>query len=149
MITHIVTLFETFFAGFALAISRCIVFGDAAIGETEHENLGPPLFHRVSTTFMDRFDQAREAFKELLNRTVAPPLRDFHEPIDAWLGSLPMSVATCCAVGLFVAAIIWVWTIKRNFIMRGAPDESRWRDLRIWATIVCLPYIAVYLLLGR
>jgi len=84
-----------------------------------------------------------------IRRTLGPPLKSLHQPIDDWLGSLPMSVAMFCAVGLFVLAGIWVWTLKADFIFRGAPDRSRWRDLRIWSMIVLLPYITIYILLGR
>ncbi len=86
---------------------------------------------------------------EFLRTTFGPPLKALHEPIDAWLGSLPMSVAMVCAIGLYLIAIVWVWTLGREFVFRGAPDQKRWRDLRIWATLVVIPYIALYLWLGR
>ena len=81
--------------------------------------------------------------------TIGPPLKSLHGPVDEWLGSLPMSVAIGCAIGLFTVAGIWVWTLKREFIFRGAPDQQWWRDLRLWSMLVLLPYVAVYLLLGR
>ncbi len=81
--------------------------------------------------------------------TLGPPLKSLHQPIDNWLGSLPMSVAMACAIGLFVLAGIWVWTLRADFIFRGAPDQNRWRDLRIWSMVVLLPYITIYFLLGR
>lgn len=84
-----------------------------------------------------------------IRETLGPPLKSLHEPIDNWLGSLPMSVAMACAIGLFVLAGIWVWTLSSDFIFRGAPDQSRWRDLRIWSMVVLLPYITIYFLLGR
>ena len=77
------------------------------------------------------------------------PLKALHEPIDRWLGSLPMSVAMACAIGLYLIAVIWVWGLKREFVFRGAPSEARRFDLRIWATIVVIPYVAIYLWLGR
>lgn len=88
-------------------------------------------------------------FQDSARNTLGPPLKSLHEPIDNWLGSLPMSVAMACAIGLFVLAGIWVWTLQSDFIFRGAPDRSRWRDLRIWSMVVLLPYITIYLLLGR
>ncbi len=90
-----------------------------------------------------------ESFCNFIRAKLGPPLKSFHEPIDQWLGSLPMSVAMVCAIGLFVVAGVWVWTLRREFIFRGAPDQQCWRDLRIWSMIVLLPYIAIYLLLGR
>jgi len=87
--------------------------------------------------------------RQWIRDTLGPPLKSLHEPIDHWLSSLPMSVAMACAVSLFVLAGIWVWTLRADFIFRGAPDRRRWRDLRIWSMVVLLPYIAIYLLLGR
>jgi hypothetical protein len=54
-----------------------------------------------------------------------------------------------CALGLYGIAIVWTWFLSRKFVFRGAPDEHRWRDLRIWATFVMLPYVAIYWWLGR
>jgi len=88
-------------------------------------------------------------FTDWIRETLGPPLKSLHEPIDNWLGSLPMSVAVGCAIGLLVVAGIWVWTLKREFIFRGAPDQQWWRDLRLWSMAVLLPYIAIYILLGR
>ena len=90
-----------------------------------------------------------DQLQSMLRESIGPPLKSLHAPVDAWLGSLPMSVAVACAVGLYVVATIWVWTLRRDFVFRGAPDKRWWRDLRIWATIVVLPYVTVYLILGR
>jgi ABC-type uncharacterized transport system permease subunit len=87
--------------------------------------------------------------KESLRQTVGPPLKAIHQPFDEWLGTLPMSVALGCVLALYAVALIWVWTLRREFVFRGAPDQKWWRDLRVWATIVTIPYVAVYLLLGR
>ncbi len=86
---------------------------------------------------------------EWIRSTLGPPLKSLHQPLDDWLGSLPMSIAMACAIGLFVVAGLWVWTLKTDFIFRGAPDRNRWRDLRLWSMAVLLPYITIYLLLGR
>ncbi len=90
-------------------------------------------------------DRLRTALRD----SVAPPLKALHEPLDRWLGGLPMSVAVASALGLYVVALVWVWTLHREFVFRGAPDHRWWRDLRIWATLVVLPYIGMYLLFGR
>lgn len=84
-----------------------------------------------------------------LRATIGPPLKRLHEPVDQWLGGLPMGVAVACVVGLYAVAVIWVWTLRREFVFRGAPDHAWWRDLRIWATLIIVPYVAIYLVLGR
>jgi hypothetical protein len=96
----------------------------------------------VEPSLVERIDSA-------LRSTLGPPLKSLHEPIDAWLGSLPMSVALACALGLYLIAVIWVWTLRREFVFRGAPDQKPWRDLRLWATFVVIPYVAIYIWLGR
>ncbi len=90
-------------------------------------------------------ESMRQAFRE----TLGPPLKALQTPIDDWLGGLPMWVALACAIGLYAVALIWVWFLRRDFVFRGAPDKRWWRDLRIWATLVTIPYVLVYLLLGR
>ena len=99
--------------------------------------------------FADRIDAVIGTLDTFLRENFGPPLKALHEPIDAWLGSLPMSVAMICAIGLYVVAVIWVWTIPREFVFRGAPDQKPWRDLRVWATLLTVPYVIIYLWLGR
>jgi len=83
-----------------------------------------------------------------LSRALSPPLRAALAPLDSFLISLPPRVWLACAVGLFVIAGVAVWTLRRNYVYLGAPDQARWRDLRIWSTALLIPYILVYLLLG-
>ena len=90
-----------------------------------------------------------DPLEKFVRRRLGPPLKALHEPVDAWLAGLPMWVAVAAAVGLYGIALIWVWTLSSSFVFRGAPDHRRWRDLRIWATVVVLPYVALYLWLGR
>lgn len=90
-------------------------------------------------------ESMRQAFRDRMG----PPLKSLQTPIDDWLGGLPMWVALTSAVGLYVVALVWVWFLRRDFVFRGAPDNSWWRDLRIWATLVTIPYVIVYLIFGR
>ena len=89
-----------------------------------------------------------ESFGNSIRQALGPPIKALHQPIDDWLGSLPMSAAMACTLGLFMVAGIWVWTLRTEFIFRGAPFRRWWCDLRLWATLVLLPYIGVYLLFG-
>ena len=93
-----------------------------------------------------------ETLSNLINpliESLISALKALHAPIDNWLASLPMSVAMGCALGLYAIAVVWVWRLKKEFVFRGAPDNRGWRDLRVWATIVVIPYVMVYILLGR
>ena len=100
-------------------------------------------------SLVERIDAIVVTLDTFLRENFGPPLKALHEPIDAWLGSLSMNVAMACALGLYAIAVVWVWTLPREFVFRGAPDQKPWRDLRVWATLVVIPYVAVYLLLGR
>lgn len=79
-----------------------------------------------------------------IRETLGPPLRSAHASLDGWIDSLPDETGRYCAIGLFVLAGLWVWTLKRDYIYLGAPDRALWRDLRIWAVLALLPYIFVY-----
>lgn len=86
---------------------------------------------------------------QLLRESVAPAIKSLLAPLDAFLNSLPMWAAQASAIGLFVFAGIFAWCMPRRFIYLGAPDQALWRDLRIWATLVLVPYVLIYFFLGR
>lgn len=85
------------------------------------------------------------AFSEFMTANVAPTLKGWHHPLDMWIATLPDWTGRLCAVGLFVLAGCWALTLKRSYIYLGAPDNAPWRDLRIWAVLVLIPYIVIYL----
>jgi len=62
-----------------------------------------------------------------------------------WLASLPLFWAKIISVAGFVGMIIWAWFRPRNFIFQGAPDGRTWRDLRIWASLLMVIQILLYL----
>ncbi len=88
---------------------------------------------------------AVEAAKEALGHYLVPPLKAVLGPLDHVLDSAPPWVGQACAVSLFLIVGLWVLTLKREYVFQGAPDESLWRDLRIWAWLAMLPFVAVYL----
>jgi hypothetical protein len=95
------------------------------------------------------FQYGWEAFKTDLRAALGPPLKRLYQPLDRLFDSLPMWVAQASAIGLFVAAAIFAWCLPRRYVYLGAPDQARWRDLRIWATLVLVPYMLIYWILGR
>jgi hypothetical protein len=88
------------------------------------------------------------AVVEALRAQLGPPLHRLHAPLDQFLSSLPMWSAELCAICLFGLGIVFAWSLPKRFVYLGAPDQARWRDLRIWATAVLIPYMLIYLLLG-
>ena len=62
-----------------------------------------------------------------------------------WFASLPLYWGKILAVVGFLGMIIWTWLRPKIFIFHDAPDDSKWRDLRIWATVLLLIQIIIYL----
>ncbi|MGD8726114.1 MAG: hypothetical protein PVH40_00645 [Gemmatimonadales bacterium] len=62
-----------------------------------------------------------------------------------WLNDLPLWWGKVVAVVCFVAIAAWAWLRPRSFIFAGAPDGKRWRDLRVWATVLMGIQIVIYL----
>lgn len=85
-----------------------------------------------------------QRFEAWLKDALVPPLRTVLGPLDRWLDGLPPWAGSACAVGLFAAAAVWVLFLRREFVYRGAPDQSRWRDLRLWAILALVPYVVIY-----
>ncbi len=69
-------------------------------------------------------------------------------PIDAALGALPLWSARIAVALLLILPAVAVSWLSRDWVLRGAPDRARWRDLRVWAVLFILPYLVIYLLLA-
>jgi len=63
-----------------------------------------------------------------------------------WLSNIPLFWGKIFAILGFVGMLIWAWVRPRSFIFQGAPDDSRWRDLRIWASLFMGIQIVIYLI---
>ena len=62
-----------------------------------------------------------------------------------WLKELPLYWGKIMSTAGFAGMVIWVWFRPRRFIYNEAPDQKRWRDLRIWASILLSIQIIIYL----
>ena len=69
-------------------------------------------------------------------------------PINAAMGALPLWSARVAVALLLVLPAVAGWRLSRDWVLRGAPDRAKWRDLRVWAALFILPYLAIYLLLA-
>ena len=78
------------------------------------------------------------------------PLRPFLEaiftPLDRALGSIPFAAARWIVVAFLVLAALVPLALSKDFIYLGSPDRGRVRDLRLWALVIMLPYVLIYLL---
>lgn len=57
---------------------------------------------------------------------------------------MPLWTAKAGAVILFLIVFISAWMLPKNFILQGAPDKKKWRDLRVWATTLILLQFIIY-----
>ena len=88
---------------------------------------------------------AWESFTQRVREIVAPPLKSLFEPLDAWLSELPLSAGTVCAIGLYAVVAVGVLCLPKRYVYFGAPDQSSWRDLRLWSILAMSPFVFVYL----
>lgn len=70
----------------------------------------------------------------------------FVGPIQTWLAHLSLTWATILSIATFVVTIFWAWLRSKEFILLGSPDNKTWRDLRVWAVILMVVMIAIYLI---
>ncbi len=67
------------------------------------------------------------------------------EWFQTWLLALPAWTPRAGAMLLFVGLLILAWSLPPEFLWSGAPDRSRWRDLRLWATLLTLVQLGLYI----
>ncbi len=70
----------------------------------------------------------------------------FVGPIQIWLAKLSLTWATIISIATLVVTIFWAWFRSKEFILLGSPDEKSWRDLRLWAIILMMVMIVIYLI---
>jgi len=53
-------------------------------------------------------------------------------------------------IGIIMVGIaIWAASRPRKYIYEGAPNNARWRDLRIWAVLLMAIQLAIHLVWWR
>ena len=87
-------------------------------------------------------------FTEKTTEIFLPILSPVFNPIDRLFTDVREIVWTFCAIGLFVAAMIWVFSLKKEYVNIDAPRKNIFFDLRFWTVVSMLPHIIVYLYFG-
>jgi hypothetical protein len=64
--------------------------------------------------------------------------------MSEWLFSIPLFWGKIFAVIFFVGMAVWAWFRPRKYIYEDSPDDKRWRDLRIWATVLLSLQVVLY-----
>ena len=83
--------------------------------------------------------------REFVNNVFGPPLKAIFHPINDALENIYMPWARICAVGLFVLAIVWVFTLRKEYVNLDAPRDVWYADLRIWTVIALIPHLLIYI----
>ena len=60
--------------------------------------------------------------------------------------SLPTEWANYLSMLGFVCLAVLVWAIPRYLVLAESPDTRRWRDLRLWASVLISVQLGLYLL---
>lgn len=63
-----------------------------------------------------------------------------------WLDGVGPVVPEILHALAWVALVIWVLTRPAEQVLSGAPDSSRWRDLRLWILPLSAIQVALYFL---
>ena len=58
--------------------------------------------------------------------------------------SLPLVYAKIAAIIIFLVMVVVAWLLPYEFVIQGAPTTKRWRDLRIWATLLTAIQLVIY-----
>lgn len=62
-----------------------------------------------------------------------------------WANGLSIGVARAFFLAFFAAIVVFGWSFGREYVYRGAEDQARWRDLRLWVIgIMAIPAV-IYL----
>lgn len=75
------------------------------------------------------------------------PEEAFLQGIIDWVQALPLDWALPLTVLLLLALLGVCWSLPRHQVLADAPAQ-RWRDLRIWASVLILLQIGLYGLLA-
>lgn len=88
-------------------------------------------------------------FSQMITRVFLPVLRPVFQPINDFLGRHYLPWATLCALGLFFGAMVWVFTLKKEYVNVDAPGNRFYHDLRFWTVLSMLPHVLVYLYFAK
>lgn len=60
------------------------------------------------------------------------------------IANLPLAWANYLSMLIFLGLLVLVWSIPKKSLQEDAPDQSRWRDIRLWATALIGIQLLVY-----
>lgn len=61
---------------------------------------------------------------------------------------IPLYWGIIITVILYIGIGLWAVFRPRKYIYEGAPNQARWRDLRIWAVVLVIIQIIIHIAWG-
>jgi len=107
------------------------------------------FIQRASTAFGEFMDTAGTAFSNGVTTVFKPILSPIFDPINRFLNAIYLPWATYFSLGLFVAGMIWVFTLKKQYVNLDAPGKGLLYDLRLWTIISMTPHVIVYVYFAK
>ncbi|MFZ5517947.1 MAG: hypothetical protein ACOY90_14980 [Candidatus Zhuqueibacterota bacterium] len=67
-------------------------------------------------------------------------------PFQSWCEKIPLGWALVVSLLTYLFTAVWAWLRSREYVLSGAKDGKRWRDLRLWAIAFMLIMAVVYII---
>ena len=62
-----------------------------------------------------------------------------------WAHDLSMTTARVFFFVFFILITVFGLSVTKEYVFRGAADEARWRDLRLWVIVIMSIQMSLYL----
>ena len=86
-----------------------------------------------------------ERLTQFLEQQLVPLLKPSVDVFHAVIDPLPPSVWRFSICAYLVLGTVWALFLSRDYVLLGSPDRARWRDLRLWVSVLLVPYLLIYL----
>ncbi len=61
-----------------------------------------------------------------------------------WISHLPLNWARLLVISAFLLPLLFVFTMRHQYVYQGAPDEHWWRNLKLWVLGLVIISISIY-----
>ena len=109
----------------------------------------PSVFESFNASLGAHMENMSNAFSDAITYVFKRPLSFIFDPINNFFNAHYLPWASLFSIGLFVAGIVWVFTLKKDYVNLDAPGKGILYDLRLWTVVSMTPHIIVYLYFAR
>lgn len=89
-------------------------------------------------------EAAKKTFSDVVTDIFFPVLDKVFSPIHNAIENVYEPWATIGALALFIGAMIWVFTLNKDYVNLDAPSKHFYHDLRFWTIASMIPHVIVY-----